>query len=253
MTPRRRALPSGGEPSGRAAAAPRPIPGWRALPPVQRTLADGVHPVARLGDFAGSLATWQSPRMLTELEHGRGPSAPSGSAVGIVDATPGPPGVAELPVAGVPLSPLTTPSLPGSATAPVQREVRFDPPAGVGPAAGAVGSGRVGFRRAACRSAARRAGRRAAVGWDRRRRRCSRPPRRRRRHRRLRRRMPGRRPWGCRRPARRHPALVCLCRHWPGRRRSVAAAGDTGSSVAGLGDGGRGSAGRPTLRRRPES
>ena len=95
---------------------------------MQRTLADGVHPVARLGDFAGSLATWQSPRMLTELEHGRGPSAPSGSAVGIVDATPGPPGVAELPVAGVPLSPLTTPSLPGSATAPVQREVRFDPP-----------------------------------------------------------------------------------------------------------------------------
>ena len=121
-------LPSGGEPSGRDAAAPPSDPGWRALPPVQRTLADGVHSVARLGDFAGSLATWQSPRMLTELEHGRGPSAPSGSAVGIVDATPGPPGVAELPVAGVPLSPLTTPSLPGSATAPVQREVRFDPP-----------------------------------------------------------------------------------------------------------------------------
>lgn len=65
--------------------------------------------------------------MLTDLEHGRGPSAPSGSAVGIVDATPGPPGVAELPVAGVPLTPLTTPSLPGSVTAPVQREVRFDP------------------------------------------------------------------------------------------------------------------------------
>src|SRR6476659_7554895 len=122
------ALPSGGTPSGHDAAAPPSDPGWRALPPVQRTLADGVHPVARLGDFGGSLATWQSPRMLTELEHGRGPSAPSGSAVGIVDATPGPTGVAELPVAGVPLSPLTTPSLPGSATAPVQREVRFDPP-----------------------------------------------------------------------------------------------------------------------------
>ena len=121
-------LPPTGSPR---AATPRLTPsdpGWRALPPVQRTLADGVHSVARLGDFAGSLATWQSPRMLTELEHGRGPSAPSGSAVGIVDATPGPPGVAELPVAGVPLSPLTTPSLPGSATAPVQREVRFDPP-----------------------------------------------------------------------------------------------------------------------------
>jgi hypothetical protein len=69
--------------------------------------------------------------MLTELAHGRGPSAPSGSAVGIVDATPGPPGVAELPVAGVPLSPLTTSTLPGSATAPVQREVRFDQPAGL--------------------------------------------------------------------------------------------------------------------------
>jgi len=122
------ALPSGETPSGRDAADPPSDPGWRALPPVQRTLAGGVHPVARLGDFAGSLATWQSPRILTELEHGRGPSAPSGSAVGIVDATPGPPGVAELPVAGVPLSPLTTPSLPGSATAPVQREVRFDPP-----------------------------------------------------------------------------------------------------------------------------
>ncbi len=98
---------------------------------MQRSLGDGVHPVARLGDFAGSLATWQSPRMLTELAHGRGPSAPSGSAVGIVDATPGPPGVAELPVAGVPLSPLTTSTLPGSATAPVQREVRFDQPAGL--------------------------------------------------------------------------------------------------------------------------
>ena len=147
-------LPSGGEPSGRESAAPVSDPGWRALPPVQRTLADGVHSVAHLGDFAGSLATWQSPRMLTELEHGRGPSAPSGSAVGIVDATPGPPGVAELPVAGVPLSHLstrTTPSLPGSATASVQREVRFDQPAGVAAAAGVVGGGRVRFRRAACR------------------------------------------------------------------------------------------------------
>ncbi len=211
-------LPSGGEPSGRDAAAPPSDPGWRALPPVQRTLADGVHSVARLGDFAGSLATWQSPRMLTELEHGRGPSAPSGSAVGIVDATPGPPGVAELPVAGVPLSPLTTPSLPGSATAPVQREVRFDPPGRTALQTGAVGGRRVGFRRAACRSAARRADRRAAVG------RivdvvgCARPaaggarP-----HCRLRRRVSGRRPWGCRRPARRHPARLHPAR--PGRHR----------------------------------
>ena len=111
-------LPSGEKPSGRDAAAPPSDPGWRALSPVQRTLAGGVHPVARLGDLAGSLATWQSPRMLTELEHGRGPSAPSGSAVGIVDATPGPPGVAELPVAGVPLSPLTAPSLPRAGDVP---------------------------------------------------------------------------------------------------------------------------------------
>src|SRR5690349_16870076 len=121
-------LPSGGVPSGRDGAAPVSDPGWRALPPVQRTLADGVRPVARLGDFGGSLATWQSPRMLRELEHGRGPSAPSGSALGIVDATSGPPGVAELPVAGVPLSTLTAPTQPG--TAPVQREVRFDAPFG---------------------------------------------------------------------------------------------------------------------------
>ena len=105
-------LPAGAEPSGRDSAAPVSDPGWRALPPVQRTLADGVHSVAHLGDFPASLATWQSPRILTELEHGRGPSAPSGSAVGIVDATPGPPGVAELPVAGVPLSNLSTRTTP---------------------------------------------------------------------------------------------------------------------------------------------
>jgi hypothetical protein len=103
-----------------------PDPGWRALPPVQRTLADGVQSVARLGDFAGSLSTWQTPRMLTELEHGRGPSAPSGSAVGIVDAVSGRPGLTQLPAAGIPLT-----ALPGSGTsAAVQREVRFDPPRG---------------------------------------------------------------------------------------------------------------------------
>ena len=43
------ALPSGETPSGRDAADPPSDPGWRALPPVQRTLAGGVHPVARLG------------------------------------------------------------------------------------------------------------------------------------------------------------------------------------------------------------
>ena len=164
VAPRRRASRPAGSPRVATPRLRRPIPDGARFRPCSGRLADGVHSVARLGDFAGSLATWQSPRMLTELEHGRGPSAPSGSAVGIVDATPGPPGVAELPVAGVPLSPLTTPSLPGSATAPVQREVRFDPPAEVGAADGAVGGGRVGFRRAACRSAARRADRRAAVG-----------------------------------------------------------------------------------------
>src|ERR1700712_2522436 len=73
-----------------AVAPPRPAdPGWRSLPPVQRTLGDGVQPSARFGDFAGSLATWQNPRMLTELEHGRGPAAPAGSVTGIVDAVAG--------------------------------------------------------------------------------------------------------------------------------------------------------------------
>ena len=85
-----------------------------------------MHSVAGFGDFAGSLSTWQTPRMLTELEHGRGPSAPSGSAVGIVDAVSGRPGLTQLPAAGVPLT-----TLPGSGTsAAVQREVRFDPPRG---------------------------------------------------------------------------------------------------------------------------
>ena len=77
------------------APAPAPDPGWRALPPVQRTLGDGAQPVARLGDFAGSLTTWQSPRMLTGLEHGRGPSAPQGTVAGIVDAVGGAPGLDE--------------------------------------------------------------------------------------------------------------------------------------------------------------
>ena len=107
---------------GSALAAPAD-PGWRALPPVQRALGDGAPSVAHLGSFAASLAAWQNPRMLTGLEHGRGPSAPSGSAVGLVDPAPGPPGVAELPVFPVPLT-----ALPGSASAAVQREVRFDPP-----------------------------------------------------------------------------------------------------------------------------
>ena len=112
-------------PVDRAPAA-APDPGWRALPPIQRTLADGVHSAARLGDFAGSLTTWQTPRMLSELEHGRGPSAPSGSAVGIVDAVAGAPGFTQLAAAGVPLT-----ALPRSGTsAAVQREVRFDPPRG---------------------------------------------------------------------------------------------------------------------------
>src|SRR6185503_5799037 len=69
-----------------AAAAPAADPGWRALPPVQRVLADGAPSVARLADFDKSLATWQSPGVLTALEHGRGPSAPPGSVAGIVDA-----------------------------------------------------------------------------------------------------------------------------------------------------------------------
>ena len=62
------------------------------MPPLQRVLADGTQPVARLGDFAGSLATWQSPRMLTGLEHGRDSSAPAGTVTGIVDAAAGAPG-----------------------------------------------------------------------------------------------------------------------------------------------------------------
>ena len=120
-------------PPPRPAPAPAPDPGWRALPPVQRTLGDGAQPVARLGDFAGSLATWQSPRMLTGLEHGRGPSAPQGTVAGIVDAVGGAPGLTSLPASPVPSS--VVPLLGGSSrgAAPdevVQRSVRFDRPGG---------------------------------------------------------------------------------------------------------------------------
>src|SRR5688500_4242750 len=92
---------SGGSPAPTAAPAPAPAPDprWRALPPVQRTRGDGAQPVARLGAFAGNLATWQSPRMLTGLEHGRGPSAPQGTVAGIVDAVGGAPGLTSLPAA----------------------------------------------------------------------------------------------------------------------------------------------------------
>ena len=111
-------------PADRAPVAP-PDPGWRALPPVQRTLADGVHSVAGFGDFAGSLSTWQTPRMLTGWSTG-GAVGALGLGRGIVDAVSGRPGLTQLPAAGVPLT-----ALPGSGTsAAVQREVRFDPPRG---------------------------------------------------------------------------------------------------------------------------
>ena len=100
--PARSRRPAGSRRTARA--RPGADPGWRALPPVQRTLGDGAQPVARLGDFAGSLATWQSPRMLTGLEHGRGPSAPPGTVAGIVDAVGGAPGLTSLPAAAVTLS-----------------------------------------------------------------------------------------------------------------------------------------------------
>ena len=108
-------------------------PGWRALPPVQRTLGDGAQPVARLGDFAGSLATWQSPRMLTELEHGRGTSAPAGTVAGIVDPVGGSPGLTSLPASAV--QSVAVPLADGSsgstaADGVVQRSVRFDRPGG---------------------------------------------------------------------------------------------------------------------------
>ena len=60
-------------------------------------MADGARPVAGLGEFAGSLATWQNPRLLTQLELGRGSSAPAGTVTGIVDTASGPPGPTSLP------------------------------------------------------------------------------------------------------------------------------------------------------------
>ena len=115
------------------AAVPTPAPtaadpGWRAVPPVQRVLADGAPSVAGLGGFAASLATWQSPRTLTGLEHGRGPSAPAGTVAGIVDAASGAPGPTTL-AASPTLVPLHGGSSGGAADAGVvQRSVRFDGP-----------------------------------------------------------------------------------------------------------------------------
>ena len=83
------------------ARAPRPIPGGARCRRCSGCSRDGAQPVARLGDFAGSLATWQSPRMLTGLEHGRGPSAPAGTVAGIVDAVGGAPGLTSLPASPV--------------------------------------------------------------------------------------------------------------------------------------------------------
>ena len=113
-----------------APAAPPVVadPGWRALPPVQRVLAEGAQPVARLGDFAGSLATWQSPRMLSGLEHGRGPSAPAGSVAGIVDVAGGAPGPTSLPASPGDVVPLHGGSAARAAGVEVvQRSVRFAP------------------------------------------------------------------------------------------------------------------------------
>jgi hypothetical protein len=53
-------LPSDGKSSGRDAAAPPSIRDGARFRPCSGPSPAGVHPVARLGDFAGSLATWQS-------------------------------------------------------------------------------------------------------------------------------------------------------------------------------------------------
>ena len=98
-------LRADGARADRATPRPPPDPGWRALPPVQRTLADGVHSVARLGDFAGSLVDLADPaRCSPSWSTGGARRRPRDRPWGSSTRCPARPGVAQLPVAGVPLS-----------------------------------------------------------------------------------------------------------------------------------------------------
>ena len=86
----------------------RPEEAWRDLPPVQRTLAVPLTPVAPLDAFTGSLATFRDPSFLAPLSHQVDPRA-GGVVEGLADLAPGPPqhrsGGSDLAVLGAPATP----------------------------------------------------------------------------------------------------------------------------------------------------
>ena len=74
------------------APSPSPVPeaGWLSLPPVQRTLAEPLSPVAPLEDFRRSLATHSDPSFLAPLAHAVDPEA-GGVVDGLATVRPGVP------------------------------------------------------------------------------------------------------------------------------------------------------------------
>ena len=212
-------LPSGGEPSGRDAAAPASDPG------MARASARAADPRRRCALRRPARRLRREPRHLAEPAHADRAGARAGAvgAVGVGrgdrrrDARParrrGAPGGRGTAVAADDAVAAGIRDGTGAARGAV-RPAREDGPADgrCRQRASRVPTGSLPVRCSARRPSC--SGRR-----DRRRRRVRPACRRwRRRHRRLRRRVSGRRPWGCRRPARRRPSQLALCRHRPDRR-----------------------------------
>lgn len=78
-------------PAPAAAEPARPPVAWPALPPVQRSLAEPLRPVAPLEAFTSSLSAFQNPSFLAPLGHVVGADEPGGTVNGLASIAPGPP------------------------------------------------------------------------------------------------------------------------------------------------------------------